>query len=83
MEGTYMQIGKIIRPCILYIVRQIERNEFGKFALRVFYNLSKILSIWIETINDVDTLKVKKKEVNCLDNIFLNFIFFICSDQLN
>ena len=60
-----MQNEKIIRPCISYISCQIERNELGKFASRVFYYLSKILSIWIETINEVDTLKVKRKGVNC------------------
>lgn len=60
-----MQIVKIIRPGISYISCQIKRIGPGKFASRVFYYLSKILSIWIETTNEVDTLKVKKKGVNC------------------
>ncbi len=58
-----MQTDKIIRLDISYISHQIERNELGKFVSRVFYCLSKILSIWFETINDVDTLKVRKKRV--------------------
>jgi len=58
-----MQIGKIIRLAISYISHQIERIELRKFASQVFYCLSKILSIWFETINEVDTLKIRKKRL--------------------
>lgn len=58
-----MQIGKIIRFGISYISHQIERKELGKFTSQVFYCLLKILSIWFETINEVDTLKIRKKRV--------------------
>lgn len=58
-----MQIGKIIRPDISSMSNKIERKNLGKFAAQVFYCLAKILGIWFETINEVDTLKIRKKRV--------------------
>jgi len=65
-----MQIGKIKRLGISYISHQIERIELSKFIWRVSYYLSVFLSIWVETITEVDTLKLRKKGV--INNDFRN-----------
>lgn len=47
------------------ISKLLERNELKKFILRVSYYLAVFLSIWVETITEVDTLKTRKKgEIN-------------------
>lgn len=50
--------------CILNsssILRQLERNELKKLIRRVSYSLAVFLSLWVETITEVDTLKIRKK----------------------
>lgn len=49
----------------------IERNELGKFTARIIYCLSVFLSIWFETVTEMDTLKIKKKGVSCNDRYLL------------
>ncbi|NJD77312.1 MAG: hypothetical protein FIB08_09495 [Candidatus Methanoperedens sp.] len=50
---------------------QTERTKFGKHAKRIIYYLSFFLSIWFETITEVDTLKIRKKGVLRNDELFL------------
>jgi hypothetical protein len=49
----------------------IDRKELGKLIKRVIYSLSVSLSIWFETITEVDTLKIRKKGVSHNDRYFL------------
>jgi len=46
-----------------HISMQIEKKELKKFTAEIAYCLSIFLSIWFETITEVDTLKIKKKGV--------------------
>lgn len=50
--------------------KRLEKNELKKFILRVSYYLAVFLSIWVETITEVDTLKIRKKGV--INNDFRN-----------
>ncbi len=53
------------------ISQHIEKKELGKLTKRVVYFLSVSLSIWFETITEVDTLKIRKKGVSRNDRYFL------------
>lgn len=49
----------------------VERKELRKLIARIVYHLSVFLSIWFETVTEVDTLKIKKKGVSCNDRYLL------------
>jgi hypothetical protein len=49
----------------------IDRKELGKLIKRVIYSLSVSLSIWFETITEIDTLKIRKKGASRSDRDLL------------
>lgn len=66
-----MQSDITMRIDISSISRQIERIELKKFSTIVIHCLSVFLSIWFETITEMDTLKIRKKGVNHNGEYFL------------
>jgi hypothetical protein len=49
----------------------IERKELGKLIRRIAHSLSVFLSIWFETVTEIDTLKIRKKGASRSDRDLL------------
>ncbi len=69
-----MQSNTTMRIDISSISRQIERKELKKFSMKVIRCLSVFLSIWFETITEVDTLKIRKKGVKHNGVLFIPLV---------
>jgi len=56
-----MEFNFSVRTDALFVSWLIARKGLEKLTTRMAYCLFVFLSIWIETIADVDTLKIRKK----------------------
>lgn len=66
-----MRFNFSARMAARHVSREIETKELKKFIAEIGNSLSVLLSIWFETITEVDTLKIKKKGVKLNAEDFL------------